>query len=773
MNSRTQHISLAGFLLTLILLIISLPAHSLLAQGQPPLALAAPERLASIQSCSQLIVNGGFELDAAWVFPITPATGAYSTAAAHTGERSARLGLLPGATLTQPEIAQFPQRTLLGEAVPMGAAYSTVHQRFTIPTSGYVTLSYWYKPGTQATSGDWQRVMLLSASYGLLKDLTGQELDGSDVWKYRTFDLTAYRGRTVVLYFEVYNNSTDATGRTWMYVDDVSVDVCDTPFTPTSTPTPTDTPTPTPTDTPTPTPTDTPTITPTPTRPDGEFPPPSFNPSPTPRTTPTNTPTITPTPTAIHAHLALDPASHTLPLGECVTMTVTLDTYGGPVDAVDLHVTFEPAYLQVVAADCQTPAAAIDAGTALPFILQNQVDPSGAIVFSSGRAPGSPPPSGLFPVAAFHLKGVGATPPGGSPLAFAAGTSVYMNGMPAVMTTAGATISITASALLGQVDLQGRGAPPTPAWAGYPLTVTLETTGGGRLTASALTDPSGVFTVPVLPSVSYPTICVKGAHALSVHRTDIDLSAGPPATPIPFGVLREGDANNDDVIQGADFSILAAAFGACSSDATFDARADFNGDGCVNGADFSLLVTNYWGEGTCPLAATGLARASGRVAGDPVTIALAPAHAEASPGEIVAVAARVYADQQPIDNVDLEILFDPEQIEVVDAAGQPAAALEMGNALPQVWWNTVDASIGRVLVAAGRDFAAAGPSGDFTLATMRVRIRPGAAGLIPLTMGARTDAYFAGGSVLTRAVGAELYAAVEPRWRGWLPLIRR
>jgi hypothetical protein len=44
------------------------------------------------------------------------------------------------------------------------------------------------------------------------------------VWKQVTYDLSPYRGMAIVLYFNVIN---DGDGyRTWMYVDDVSVNVC-------------------------------------------------------------------------------------------------------------------------------------------------------------------------------------------------------------------------------------------------------------------------------------------------------------------------------------------------------------------------------------------------------------------------------------------------------------------------------------------------------------------------------------------------------------------
>ena len=59
----------------------------------------------------------------------------------------------------------------------------------------------------------------------MLKELMRVRLN-STVWREASFDLTAYRGKSVVIYFETYNDSTAATGRTWMFLDDVSVVVC-------------------------------------------------------------------------------------------------------------------------------------------------------------------------------------------------------------------------------------------------------------------------------------------------------------------------------------------------------------------------------------------------------------------------------------------------------------------------------------------------------------------------------------------------------------------
>jgi len=69
-------------------------------------------------------------------------------------------------------------------------------------------------------------------------------LEDDGAWKQRAYDLTPFRGESLVLYFEVFNDSTVAGERTWMFLDDVSLQVCTGP-TATNTPTVTDPVTPT------------------------------------------------------------------------------------------------------------------------------------------------------------------------------------------------------------------------------------------------------------------------------------------------------------------------------------------------------------------------------------------------------------------------------------------------------------------------------------------------------------------------------------------------
>jgi len=176
--------------------------------------------------CEELVKNGDFETYGDWVIPTTAFTADYSTAEAHSGMQSMRLGIPPG---------YFD-----------GYAYSSIYQDVTIPSgASSATLSFWYKPYTQDWSGwDRQQVLLYDTSW-VLRDRVLSVHSNSGTWTQHTVDVSSYTGETLRLYFSVYNNPYRYYGRTWMYVDEVSLQWCGevTPA-PTDTPTPTATPTP-------------------------------------------------------------------------------------------------------------------------------------------------------------------------------------------------------------------------------------------------------------------------------------------------------------------------------------------------------------------------------------------------------------------------------------------------------------------------------------------------------------------------------------------------
>jgi len=209
-------------------------------------------------SCSEAIVNGGFEEDEAWIFGNTPRPGRYTSEEVYLGHRSAILGIQP----------------------PQSDAYSwsSVRQRVTIPADADVaSLSFWYKPFTEEppalnwqmvdggwpiadgewpmadgrwwiADGEWQMGHRLSdigyrppvvgysdrqealileeqfpnpAVLGILMRLRSN----SQAWSRQTHDLTAYAGQTINVYFNAFNNGQGGL-RTWMYLDEVSLKIC-------------------------------------------------------------------------------------------------------------------------------------------------------------------------------------------------------------------------------------------------------------------------------------------------------------------------------------------------------------------------------------------------------------------------------------------------------------------------------------------------------------------------------------------------------------------
>lgn len=170
------------------------------------------------------LVNGDAELNTGWYFPITPSTAEYSTAQAHGGARSIRLGIVGTSN-------KF--------------SYSSARQRVTLPvTATAAQLSLWlYPTSTEAqqaafspeiapavegaasssaapSAGDAQFILIMDDNEKILQTLLWT-LDNSRTWKPYTFDMRAYIGKSVWVHFGVYNDGVGGT--TGMYVDDVSL----------------------------------------------------------------------------------------------------------------------------------------------------------------------------------------------------------------------------------------------------------------------------------------------------------------------------------------------------------------------------------------------------------------------------------------------------------------------------------------------------------------------------------------------------------------------
>jgi phospholipase C len=154
---------------------------------------------------TNLIKNGGFETGN---FTNWKATGTVlpvvSSAQAHSGSYSALVG-----KTTTPEVN----------------GNSSIYQVVKIPsTANQATLTFWYWPATNDTiTYAYQEVVILN-SKGKALALVMKVASNSQAWTPVTFDLTPYKGQTLVVYFAVHGNGY-SSDYIYMYVDDVSVTV--------------------------------------------------------------------------------------------------------------------------------------------------------------------------------------------------------------------------------------------------------------------------------------------------------------------------------------------------------------------------------------------------------------------------------------------------------------------------------------------------------------------------------------------------------------------
>jgi len=153
-------------------------------------------------SSIQLIQNTGFETGnlTGW-----SATGAYlpfvTTVHPQVGTYSAQLGASSGA-----------------EPVSDSALYQTI----TIPSNSIkVILNVGYWQSTADTLGnDWQEIQIQNSAGVTLAQLMKVDKN-TQVWMNMTYDISAYIGQTIRVYFNVHQNGNNKL--TYMMVDDVSV----------------------------------------------------------------------------------------------------------------------------------------------------------------------------------------------------------------------------------------------------------------------------------------------------------------------------------------------------------------------------------------------------------------------------------------------------------------------------------------------------------------------------------------------------------------------
>ena len=152
-----------------------------------------------------LIINGNFEQDTGWHFGPTPLPGNYTSEQVHSGQRAARLGIVSGRDAT---------------------SYSSLWQTVTIPGDAKrATLGYWWYPVSQDSyPQDVQMVVILGGSPPRVLAVVEDTLSDARQWLPGHYDLSAFIGQTITVYFGVFNGGVTERPSA-MYVDDVTLSI--------------------------------------------------------------------------------------------------------------------------------------------------------------------------------------------------------------------------------------------------------------------------------------------------------------------------------------------------------------------------------------------------------------------------------------------------------------------------------------------------------------------------------------------------------------------
>src|SRR5205814_8724511 len=125
--------------------------------------------------------------------------------------------------------------------------------------------------------------------------------------------------------------------------------------------------------------------------------------------------------------------------------------------------------------------------------------------------------------------------------------------------------------------------------------------------STQLTDQYGFFTATLggLPNGTYmwrvddSTSTSHSPNYLS--DSGVATISGVPITNINIGLMRTGDANDDNRVSVADFNMLKVSFGSSCGDPLYDNSTDFTGDCTVNISDFNPLKRNFGQNGSPPI----------------------------------------------------------------------------------------------------------------------------------------------------------------------------
>jgi hypothetical protein len=186
-STSPRHLAIQAavrFALVMIILTLAGIRPALAQEGVPP-------------GCQELVLNGGFEGDGDWLLAVTSWPGRLVDTAAHSGQRSALVGLLA-------EEANVP-------------SHSIVQQSFTLPADSVSSrLALWLQPAGNASGDDRHYVLLQTPGGEIASILLFTILEGEG-WQEQSFDLAEFAGQELILQIGTANDGVE--GQAAMVVD--------------------------------------------------------------------------------------------------------------------------------------------------------------------------------------------------------------------------------------------------------------------------------------------------------------------------------------------------------------------------------------------------------------------------------------------------------------------------------------------------------------------------------------------------------------------------
>ncbi len=223
-----------------------------------------------------------------------------------------------------------------------------------------------------------------------------------------------------------------------------------------------------------------------------------------------------------------------------------------------------------------------------------------------------------------------------------------------------------------------------------------------------MTDEWGRFSF--LASVRPGTydVRVKSPHTLRNLKPEVVLTQG--TNNLILGLLREGDANDDNKVTRKDLAVLLAAYLTREGNPEYTPNADFDRNGVINVRDFALLRSNYTQKGDILVPTQSQNTTVSKTQ---------PLAARATVSQPISITITLEAGTQDVAGADVVLTFDPARVEIVDANGTPAETVVPGSALETVLANRVDRAACTITFSAGT--LAAPLRGTHVLFSFRVR----------------------------------------------------